>query len=100
MSVRLCTGTDLQVCGEPVRVGHGKLIDSLLPIAGLAAFNEPLGLGGSLSSFFGAAGSSTVFDVTDHQPQCLDSCGIRRKLDPVTSGFTQLTILDSIEFVV
>ena len=23
VSVRLCTGTDLQVCGEPVGVGHG-----------------------------------------------------------------------------
>lgn len=23
VSARLCTGTDLQVCGEPVGVGHG-----------------------------------------------------------------------------
>ena len=64
------------------------MVNGLFPPGGFRSFNIAVALIVAFG-FLRSLGSTLVFDVADHQPQCLQRRGIVRELSPVTSSFTQ-----------
>ena len=67
------------------------MVDGLFPAVGFRSFNIAVALNIALG-FLRALGSAFIFDVANHQPQCLQRCRIVGELAPVPGGFTQLSV--------
>ena len=67
----VCGAWFLEVLVEAVWVGHSHLVDGLFPPRYFPAFDKTAGSGCDLSTFLGAFSCAFVFDIADHQPQCL-----------------------------